>query len=196
MRAMNAGELLTTRLRLRMWTPADREPFAEMNADPEVMRHFPAPLTRDESSELFERIVAHFRAHGFGLWAVAPRQDDRLLGFVGLQWATFGAPLCPCVEIAWRLTRPSWGRGYATEAARAALGHGFDVLKLPQIVAFTTPGNTRSLRVMERIGLQRSTDDDFNHPKLAGHPLERHVVYKLKREQWGNPPRQTPAPRD
>ncbi len=175
-------ELRTARLHLRAWTAADLVPFAHLNGDPRVMEHFPAPLGRAESDALAARIAAHFAAHGFGLWAVAVPGVADFIGFVGLAVPSFTAHFTPCVEIGWRLSAAHWGAGYATEAAAAALDFGFGSLALDEIVSFTVPANQRSRRVMERLGMQRTADDDFDHPLLPpGHPLRRHVLYRRRR---------------
>jgi ribosomal-protein-alanine N-acetyltransferase len=171
--------LTTARLRLRPWQEADLAPFAALNADPRVMEHFRQCLSRAESDAFVERIQQHFREHGFGFWAVEDRESGQFVGKVGLGWAKFAAHFTPCIEIGWRLTYDSWGRGYATEAARAALDDGFERLALDEIVAFAATTNTRSHHVMERLGMTRSPADDFDHPNLpAGHRLERHVLYR------------------
>jgi ribosomal-protein-alanine N-acetyltransferase len=113
--------------------------------------------------------------------------DQRCAGFIGLSSPGFEAHFTPCVEIGWRLARCAWGKGYATEGARLALAHGFDELRLPEIVSFTTVANLRSRRVMERLGMQHNPAEDFNHPRLPGHPLERHVLYRLRRPAGGAP---------
>lgn len=175
-----AQELRTDRLRLRRWLPADRGPFAALNADPRVMEHFPAALSREESDTLVARIEAHFDQHGFGLWAVEISNVTPFAGFVGLSVPRFEAHFTPCVEIGWRLAAEHWGCGYATEGARAALAFGFDVLGLGEIVSFTVPANLRSRRVMERIGMVHHPADDFDHPALPeGHRLRRHVLYRI-----------------
>jgi RimJ/RimL family protein N-acetyltransferase len=168
-------------LRLREWRESDREPFARMNADPRVMEFFPSVLSRQESDHLADRIETHFRRHGFGAWAVELGQTAEFIGFTGLAIPDFKAPFMPAVEIAWRLTPEAWGRGLATEAARAAARHGFEALRLQEIVAMTVPANTRSRRVMEKLGMTRDAGDDFDHPNLAeAHPLRRHVLYRLR----------------
>jgi ribosomal-protein-alanine N-acetyltransferase len=170
----------TPRLLLRRWTRSDREPFARLNADPEVMEHFPGLLTREASDALADSIEAHFAQHGFGAWAIEVQGGAPFIGFVGMAHVGFDAHFTPAVEIAWRLARSSWGKGYATEAAREACRIAFVELKLPNIVSFTVPANGRSRAVMERIGMTRDHDGDFDHPKLAeGHPLRRHVLYRL-----------------
>jgi ribosomal-protein-alanine N-acetyltransferase len=171
-------ELRTDRLLLRRWTHADRAPFAAMTADPRVMEHFPAPLTREQSDALVDRIEAGFAEHGFGLWAV--EHEGRFVGFTGLAVPAFEAPFLPGVEVGWRLAADAWGRGLATEAARAALADGFGRVGLAEVVSFTTTTNTPSQRVMQRLGM--SPDGVFDHPDVPeGSPLRRHVLYRLAR---------------
>jgi RimJ/RimL family protein N-acetyltransferase len=175
-------DLRTERLWLRRWRPADRAPFRALNADPQVMQHFPGLLSAAESDALAQRIEQHFAEHGFGLWVVDVTGVTPFAGYVGLSVPRFEAPFTPCVEIGWRLARSCWGRGYATEAARAVLAFGFEGLALGEIVSFTVPDNDRSRRVMERIGMSRNPDGDFEHPGLPdGHPLRRHVLYRIAR---------------
>jgi ribosomal-protein-alanine N-acetyltransferase len=175
-------ELETERLLLRRWRDSDRAPFAALTADPEVMRHFPAPLTRAESDAMVDRIIASFDEHGYGLYAVERRAEGDFIGFVGLAWITYDVPFAPAVEIGWRLARHAWGQGYATEAARAVVAHAFGALGLDDLVSMTVPSNEPSWRVMERIGMTRDPAEDFLHPRVeAGHPLERHVLYRLAR---------------
>ena len=169
----------TRRLVLREWREEDLEPFAELNSDPEVMRHFPATMAREQSDAFVEQQRALLAERGWGLWAV--EADCGFIGFVGLAVPRFEAHFTPAVEIGWRLARRAWGRGYATEAARAATGYGFDEIGLDEIVSFTATGNERSRRVMERIGMTHDPADDFDHPLLTpGHPLQRHVLYRLR----------------
>lgn len=175
----------TERLLLRRWRDADREPFAALNADPAVMEHLPSVLTRVESDALVDRIEAHFDEHGFGWWAVEVKGGEPFVGFVGLTVPTFDAPFMPCVEVGWRLARPCWGRGYATEAALGAVRFGFDTLKLAEIVSFTVPANCRSRRVMERIGMRYDSSADFEHVRLpVGHRLRRHLLYRITSAEW------------
>jgi RimJ/RimL family protein N-acetyltransferase len=179
------AELRTARLLLRRWRPDDREPFAALNADPVVMEHFPSTLTGQQSDALVDRIEAHFLHHGFGLWAVEIPAVTRFAGFIGLSVPTFQAHFTPCVEIGWRLAKRYWSMGFATEGARAVLNFGFDQLRLNEIVSFTVPGNVRSRRVMERVGMRYSPEDDFDHPLLnEGHP-RRHVLYRIARPNEG-----------
>jgi RimJ/RimL family protein N-acetyltransferase len=182
------SNIQTDRLMLRRWRDSDREPFARINADPRVMEFFPAALTRDETDILVDRIEAHFVEHGFGLWAVELRSDCEFIGFIGLNVPRFQAHFSPCVEIGWRLAPGHWGRGLATEGARAVLHQAFIELKLPEIVSFTTFANLRSRRVMEKLGMTHNPTDDFDHPYLSeDHPLRRHVLYRkaANREQLG-----------
>jgi RimJ/RimL family protein N-acetyltransferase len=181
--------LSTPRLVLRAWRAADLRPFAALNADPEVMRHFPACLSQAASERLAERIAAGIAARGFGLWALEVPGVAAFIGFLGLSVPAFAPPFesaaAPCVEIGWRIARRHWGQGYASEAGRAVLGHAFETLMLPEVVAFTVPANVRSLAVMRRLGMRASPDDDFLHPLLpAGHPLAPHVLYRLTAAEW------------
>jgi len=178
-------EIRTDRLLLRFWRDSDREPFAAMNADSRVMEHLPAVLSREESDSLADRLEASFVRERLGLWALELPGVAPFIGYVGLAVARFEAPFTPCVEVGWRLARPFWGSGYATEAARESVRDGFERLVLNEIVAFTVPSNERSIRVMERLGMQRSPQDDFEHPGLApGHRLSHHVLYRLDRPTW------------
>ncbi len=183
---MNAPpELRTDRLWLRRWRDSDREPFAQLNSDSSVMEFFPAPLTPGESHELVERIEGSFETSGFGLWAVEVTATATFVGFAGLWPATFDAHFTPATEVGWRLGRAHWGRGYATEAAWAAMTDGFERLALEEIVSFTACSNRRSRRVMEKLAMSHDPADDFDHPALPpGHPLRRHVLYRLGRDGW------------
>lgn len=171
--------ITTGRLILRQWKSSDLEPWAAMNADPEVMRYFPAMLTREEAEAQMARAQDHIAEHGFGFWAVERREDGAFLGFTGLARLKADNPLQPGVETGWRLARHAWGHGYASEAAKASLKHGFETLGLKSIVAFTATTNLPSQAVMQRIGMVRREDLDFDHPLLPkGHALERHVVWE------------------
>jgi RimJ/RimL family protein N-acetyltransferase len=153
-----------------------------LNADPEVMEHFPKLLTSDESDAFIARIEEEFDERGFGLWAVEVPGRAPFIGFVGLHRVPFDAPFTPAVEVGWRIAREHWGYGYATEAARASVRYGFDEVNLDEILSFTIPDNVRSLKVMERIGMVRDPDSDFEHPNVpVGHRLRHHVVYRFAR---------------
>jgi ribosomal-protein-alanine N-acetyltransferase len=174
-------ELATDRLVLRAFRDPDRAPFAALNADPAVMGHFPATLTRAQSDALVDRILDRWAVDGHGLWAVERTEDGAFLGFAGLALLAY----LPQPEIGWRFARFAWGQGFATEAARAALDWGFGVRRFDEVVSVTTVGNSRSRAVMERIGLRRDPADDFLHPNLpARHPLRPHVLYRIRREAW------------
>ena len=178
-------QLATARLLLRPWRRQDFAAFAALNADPQVMAHFPAVLDRAASDAVAERVLAHFDRHGYGPWAVEIPGVTTFAGFVGLMIPSFAAHFTPCVEIGWRLARSSWGRGYATEAARAALAYGFETVGLDEIVAMTVPINARSIRVMRGLGMTSDPADDFDHPNLPpDHRLRRHVLYRLRRGDW------------
>lgn len=167
----------TARLLLRQWVESDREPFAALNADPVVMEHFPATLSRAESDAFVDRHSALIEQRGWGLWAVEVLDSGEFVGFTGLAVPLFDADFVPCTEIGWRLAASSWGRGFATEAATAVLDFAFEEIGLDDVVSFTYVGNDRSRRVMEKIGLEERSE--FDHPTLPGDRLERHVLYGL-----------------
>jgi ribosomal-protein-alanine N-acetyltransferase len=174
--------LATERLLLREWREADRKPFAALNADPHVMKHFPSTLSRAESDALVDRIVDRWRCDGHGLWAVERSANGVFLGFTGLAGLDDSPGMPPFVEIGYRFAVPAWGHGYATEAARAAVAWGFEVLGVGEIASWTAVSNMRSQAVMRRIGMTHDQADDFDHPRLPeGHPLRRHVMYRLRR---------------
>ena len=181
----DASMIETSRLILRRWRDEDLPEYATLNADPRVMEHFAKLLTRQESDESAARIRAHFDQHGFGFWAVGVRGGAPFVGVVGLAVPRFEAHFTPCDEIGWRLAHEHWNQGYATEAANATLDYGFTKLGLEEIVSFTTVGNDRSRRVMEKLGMTRAPEDDFDHPMLPqGHRLRRHVLYRLRRSEF------------
>lgn len=174
----------TERLYLRQWQDSDYVPFAHMNADLRVMEHFPACLEQAASDDLAGRCRKLVAECGWGIWAVELKQTQTFIGFVGLHIPTYDFPFNPCVEIAWRLAAAHWGNGYATEAARAALQVGFDILELEEIVSFTSLLNRRSQAVMERLGMQREAWT-FEHPALPpGDPLREHCLYRLNRNVY------------
>jgi RimJ/RimL family protein N-acetyltransferase len=161
--------------------PSDAEPFARLNADPLVMKHFEHALSREESDAMIGRINTHAQVYGFGLWAVEVPDVASFIGFVGLIVPRFETHFTPCVEIAWRLSAEFWNRGYATEGARAALRFAFEVLRLEEIVAITIPANAASRRVMEKIGMTYDTTGDFDHPLLLNDErMRRHVLYRVR----------------
>ncbi|WP_193367769.1 GNAT family N-acetyltransferase [Pelagibius marinus] len=177
--------LTTERLILRPWRDGDLAPFAALNADPEVMEHFPAPLSRAESDAAVGRMRAALAAQGHGWWAAEAPGVAPFIGVIALAVPNFEAHFTPCVEVGWRLAKEFWGRGYATEGAREALRFGFEELGLGEVVSLTTTTNARSQAVMGRLGMTRDPADDFDHPKVPeGHPLRRHVLYRLKSAKW------------
>jgi RimJ/RimL family protein N-acetyltransferase len=177
--------LPTPRLILRPWRAEDSEPFAAMFADPEVMEFLMPVADRAAIDGVIGRIQQHFDQHGFGWWAAEVPGVAPFIGFIGLSHVGFDAHFTPAVEIGWRLARRYWGQGYATEGARAALAAGFTQLGCNEIVSLTRPNNTRSRRVMERIGMTYDPADDFDHPRVPeGDPLRPHVLYRLSRDRW------------
>ena len=169
----------TPRLILRPWRDSDFAPFAALNADPFVMRYMRSVLTREESDAYIQRARQHLADHGFCNWAVEAPGVSPFIGAVGLGHVRFEASFTPAVEVAWRLDRPFWGQGYATEAASAAMQDGFTRIGLKEIVALTRLANIPSQRVMERLGMTRSME--FDHPLLPeDDPLRRHILYRLR----------------
>jgi RimJ/RimL family protein N-acetyltransferase len=184
-RVATAPTVRTDRLLLRSWQDADRGAFAALNADPRVTRYLASSLTREDSDALVDRICRGWRRRGYGLWAVERLDSGEFIGYVGLWPAAFKARFTPAVEVGWRLARAHWGHGFATEGGREALRYGFEVAGLAEVVSFTAVTNRRSWRVMERLGMRRDVDGDFDHPAVPpGHPARPHVLYRLTREQW------------
>lgn len=167
------------RVVLRPWRDDDLDAFSALNADPRVMEFLTKALTREETAVMMARMQARLEAQGWGHWALDV--GGRCIGFIGLSAPPFEAAFTPCIEVGWRLAFDAWGNGYATEGARLALAHGFGPVGLQEIVSFTTASNQRSRRVMERLGMTCNPADDFDHPRLAGHPLQPHVLYRLRR---------------
>jgi RimJ/RimL family protein N-acetyltransferase len=187
---MSAPILETARLWLRCWRDDDLEPFASLNADHRVRQHFPHTLDREQSDKEAAWIRNGMSNRDFGLWAVEVPGTANFVGFTGLSVPYFKAHFTPCVEIGWRLAFDYWGKGYATEAASAALAYAFQSLDLEEVVSFTVPANRRSIAVMERLGMTRSPTDDFAHPGLPdGHPIRPHVLYRIKQSGWTGPKR-------
>jgi len=175
-------EFDTQRVRLRQWRASDREPFAQLNADPRVMEFFPLVIDRQASDAAVDRWQRQIDERGWGLWAAELLASNEFIGFVGLQVPTAAFPFAPCVEVGWRLACAHWGKGYATEAARGALRVGFERLGLLEIVSFTAVGNLRSRAVMERLGMQED-GATFQHPNIAeGSPLREHCLYRITRD--------------
>lgn len=175
----------TSRLILRQWQDSDLAPYIALNADPHVMEFFPNTWTQDESEASLESTRAHIEKYGWGKWAVCLLETNEFIGRIGLEKVDFQAPFSPNVELGYRIAYNHWGKGYALEGAEAVLKYGFETLRLNQIVAFTPVSNMRSRRVMERLGMHHNSQDDFDHPKLPeGHPLRRHVLYRMTSHDW------------
>jgi RimJ/RimL family protein N-acetyltransferase len=175
--------ITTPRLVLRPFEDADRQPFFELNTHPLVVESLGVAPSRAESEAMVDRYTAELEREGWSFWAVSERGHPVLIGMVGLHRVPPRLPCAPAVEVGWRLHPGSWGHGYATEAARAALDAGF-AAGIEEIVAFTTTRNTRSQAVMRRIGMVRDPDADFDHPSLPeGSPLRRHVLYRIRASQ-------------
>jgi RimJ/RimL family protein N-acetyltransferase len=191
--------LSSARVCLRRWQDADRDAFAAMNSDARVMQFFANCLSRDESDAMVDRIEEHFGDRGFGLWAVEVPGVAPFIGFAGLSALTappFKYGGVPCVEVGWRLAFEHWGHGYATEAARLALGYAFGTLALSEVVSFTSVINLRSRAVMEWLGMRHDPAEDFDHPRLPeGHVLQKHVLYRLDSVSYlaSSPPQSTPC---
>ncbi|MDG2113087.1 MAG: GNAT family N-acetyltransferase [Actinomycetota bacterium] len=182
---MTAPELATERLLLRRWRESDHVPFARLNGDPVVMEHFPSTLDETQSSVLAELCDVGLAERDYGLWAVEVVDGPEFIGFVGLSSPSWEAVFTPCIEIGWRLDRPHWGHGYATEAAREVLRYAFEDLGLDEVVSFTTLTNTPSSAVMERLGMTRDPAEDFDHPNIeSGHPLRRHLLCRVDQDGW------------
>jgi RimJ/RimL family protein N-acetyltransferase len=173
----------TERLLLRQWLPDDRPQFAQLNADPEVMRYFPKAYTRLESDNAVDRFERSIEFRGWGFWAAERTDTDEFIGFIGMNYSASGLPFAPCVDIGWRLARKHWGQGFATEGAQATLKYAFEKVGLDQLVSMTPLTNRISERVMKKLGMFRA--DNFLHPQLAeGHILQEHVLYTITCEQW------------
>lgn len=180
-------ELVTARLVLRAWKTGDEAAFAELNADAVVTQYLLGPFTLERSNAQVESFREHFAKHGFGRWAVELPGEASFIGTEGLSVVPYASHFTPSVEVAWRLARPYWGRGFASEAARAALSFGFEHARLQEIVALTVPANARSRAVMERLGMTRKPEDDFDHPVVPdGHALKRHVLYRMSNRAWAD----------
>lgn len=175
----------TSRLILRQWSDADLEPLAKLNADPRVMEYFPSILTREESNALLRSAYTHIEKYGWGKWAVVLLETGEFIGRIGLEEIDFQASFAPNIELGYRLAFEHWGKGYASEVAKAALEYGFTHLNLQEIVAFTPVQNMRSQLVMKRIDMHNDPSHNFDHPRLAeGHPLKKHVLYRLTATEW------------
>jgi len=179
LRQISTLDLQTPRLHLRNWRQQDWPEFARLNADPEVMEYYPTTLSTDESNELADKISTKLTDQGWGFWAVELKITSQFIGFVGLNQPIYDLPVSPCTEIGWRLAKPFWGMGYATEAGRIALDYGFTILALTEIYSFASTSNLRSISVMKRLNMT-DTRQNFEHPIIPpNHPLREHVLYKI-----------------
>ena len=174
----------TDRLVLRQWKDEDLEPFADLNADTEVMRYFPYTYTQEQSNAIAKTCHDLIAERGWGLWAIETLDTGEFIGFTGLHVPSPELPFSPCVEIGWRLRKEFWGKGYATEAARASLWFAFEVLLFPEIVSFASVVNRPSIRVMEKIGMTDQHRNFRYHLVPKDHVLEEHVLYAMKRREW------------
>lgn len=177
--------LETERLILREWKKSDIDLFVRINRDPLIMEYFPRTLDEKATRTLVERFEKHFKKYGYGFYALELKENSKFIGFVGISHVEIDVPFKPAIEIAWRLDYEYWGQGYATEAASEVLRYAFTELGLKDIVAYTVFDNTRSIHVMEKLGMEHDPKGDFSYPKLPDdHPLSRHVLYRLKAKDF------------
>lgn len=175
----------TARLILRTWKNDDAEAYFQINQDPKVIEFLRGRLTIEQVNDFILAANSHNNKHGYTLWAVELKETGELIGFIGLNYTDWESHFTPAVEVGWRLGSQFWGKGYATEGAKASLYYGFEQCGLKEIVSFTVPANLRSIRVMEKIGLKRDLNGDFSHPKLAtDHPLSQHILYHLSEDEY------------
>jgi len=175
----------TTRLAFRTWSNNDLTAFAKLCADPEVMRYFPSALSKDETQNYIDRLIAHQEEHGHCYYAVELLETKEFIGFIGLAYQSYESYFTPCVDIGWRLKKEAWGNGYATEGAKACLKYAFENLGIKEIYSTTTHNNEPSEKVMQKLGMQKL--ENFVHPKMAAdHPLQPIVVYKITSAEWQN----------
>jgi RimJ/RimL family protein N-acetyltransferase len=175
----------TKRLILREWRDEDREPFHAMSIDARVMATLGPLMQRAESDALIDRVQARQMEHGHTFWALERKDDGVFLGWCGIVRALDGLPIAGLPEIGWRLAHHVWGQGYAWEAAFASLDWGFGTKKMERVWAITSVGNDASWGLMERLGMVRHRDMDFDHPFVAdGSPLKQHITYSIGRDEW------------
>ncbi len=175
----------TDRLILRTWLDSDLRLMLAINQDPKVMEYFPGLQDLEATTNFITKVNKHFDKHCYSLYATIRKDTSEFIGFIGLLIADFESHFTPATEIGWRLSSNHWGQGFATEGAKAVLDYAFRELKISEIVSFTAEGNAKSIKVMQKIGLQHNVSDDFDHPKLDdSSPLKRHVLYRLSREEY------------
>ncbi len=175
----------TERLILRTWKKEDAAPYFQINQDPKVIEFLPGPLTMEQVNDFILTVNSHQDKNGYTLWAACLKETGELMGFIGLNYTDWASHFTPAVEVGWRLGSQFWGKGYATEGAKACLEYGFKKYGLKEIISFTVPANIRSIHVMEKIGLKRDLNGNFAHPKLAkDHPLSQHILYRLRADVY------------
>lgn len=175
----------TERLILRTWKKEDADPYFQINQDPKVIEFLRGPLTMEQVNDFIPAVNSHGDKHSYTLWATCLKETGELIGFIGLNYTDWESHFTPAVEVGWRLGSQYWGKGYATEGAKACLEYGFKKCSLKEIISFTVPSNVRSIRVMEKFGLKRDMHGDFAHPKLpVDHPLSQHILYRLSEDEY------------
>ena len=182
---MNKQEYLfkSERLGFRNWDPTDLDDFTLLNRDPEVMRHFPSPLTREDTKTLMDRLQRQFAEKGYTYFATELLQTGEFMGFIGLVWQEYKAPFTPATDIGWRLRKQFWGKGYATEGAKRCLEFAFNTLGLQKVVSVCPVSNHRSETVMKKIGMRK--EGEFEHPGLPGNSrLNPCVWYEVKKRNF------------
>ena len=173
------------RLGFRNWTKDDLPEFAKMNADKEVMEHFPKTLTKSESNSFIDRQQAHFKSYGYNYFVCEILETTEFIGFIGLSHQDFEASFTPAVDIGWRLKKSAWGKGYATEAAKRCLNYAFNSLKIDSVISICTQNNNKSEHVMKKIGMRKNSS--FNHPLLKEYPTyEKCIQYAVSKNDLNN----------
>lgn len=168
------------RLGFRNWLPEDLPPFAEMNADEEVMEHFPKPLSRQETVDSIERLQKHYAVHGHTYYAVDILETGEFIGFIGLAYQDYETAFNPSIDMGWRLRKVAWGKGYATEGAKRCLAHAFTDLQFNRLIAVCTVQNQKSENVMQKIGMIKQ--GEFKHPNLTAFPdYETCLWYEIRK---------------
>lgn len=171
------------RLGFRNWSEKDLTQFSKINADLEVMEHFPKPLTIEETSDFIGRLQEHYKKNGFNYYATEILKTGELIGFIGFAFQEYKTEFTPAIDIGWRLKKNSWGKGYATEGATKCLDFGFNELHLEKIISMCTKENTKSENVMKKIGMKKL--GEFNHPKLREYPAyEKCICYEISKKSW------------
>jgi ribosomal-protein-alanine N-acetyltransferase len=176
-------DIETPRLLLRRWKASDLNSLVELNANPEVMRYFPAPHPKERTKQFYDLIQEEFSEYGYGLYAVEEKSSGIFIGYTGFHWATFDTDFSPCIEIGWRLHNHYWNKGYATEGAKACLAHGFTNLGFNKVYSFTTISNVPSQNVMKKIGMRFFKY--FDNPDIPdNHPQKPHVCYVIDKDNY------------